>query len=123
MTSLRDLTEGDHLYNDDTDTILEIKSLGVDFSPDGLPEGTVVLEDRHEEFSADAETVAMDLHSGAMSAISDDVIENAERIIHEFASTEIHKYTSTIGRGHDFNGIDYVENVRDLATAARFASE
>jgi len=123
MTSLEDLSEGDRLYIDDTDTILTVTSIDADFDTDGLPDGTVTFDDQDEEFTTNAETVDMDLHTGAMSIVDPAVIENADQILFEFASSEISTYAATVGREHDFNGISHVDTVRDLAIATQFAAE
>jgi hypothetical protein len=121
--TLRDLDEGDHVHSETTGEVYEIEELDVEFHEDEYPDGTVTFRDGESTFTQSAEDVFHDLQENTLAVVDEQIIENAEGILMEFAEQEIESYLQRLGVNHDYNGIDSVDTFRDLKAAVSLLDE
>lgn len=115
--TLRDLDEGDHVHNEITGEVYEVKELDVEFKEDEFPDGEVTFKDGESTFTQSAEDVFHELQEQTLAVVDEHIVENAENILLEFAEQELDRYLQRLGVNHGYNGIDSVDTLRELKAA------
>lgn len=107
-----------YVFDDGLGRLEQVVSVDATYDDEGIPEGTVIVEDiaSGEQRDVDADDFDTALHCGERTVVSTAVIENAEEIMVELGRTWINEMRIH-GRDHEFRRVDHAETVRDLLAA------
>lgn len=121
--NLQQLEEGQYVYDSENNEVFQVEEMDVQYLCEEFPSGRVSLSGSVGTHKRDAMDVDHGLNYGDLFVVDEEVIENAEEILLDFAESEVSNYANRIGSSHQYEGIPNVNTVRDLQVAAFMRSQ
>lgn len=107
----------EYLFDDTTGALERVTDTDAEYDDEGIPSGTVTLEDVGTSGSRDVAAAELDrdLHNEDVHAIPKRLINDAEAILLDLASFYVGQNESDLGYSHPFAPVDSIDTVRELA--------
>lgn len=121
---LQDLEEGEYVHWTKTGGVHLVESIDVNYD-DNNPSGEVVLSSAIENENEDVDDIKVvnafnadyALRCRSMCVVDEKVLENAEKILQQFALAELSNITNHLAMDRQYSGVESINTLREIYAA------